>query len=98
MSLLDDARRLADDRPVRGGSALKSHPRGCCYYCGADGYGEPHADDCSWLAMPRIVAALEAGEEYIREMEGQGEHIDVLKRVQAYQRLKGSLDMEVLTP
>jgi hypothetical protein len=62
MSLLDDARRLLEDRPARGGSVLKSHPQGRCYYCAGDGYGEPHAPDCPWLALPQIVAALEGRE------------------------------------
>lgn len=68
MSLLDDARELAENCPIetdRGG-------RGECHYCVdgnyEDGYlsGSPtlpdvlHKPDCPWLSMPKIVAALEA--------------------------------------
>lgn len=62
MSLLDDARRLAKSgfTPWEDSCRLK------CELCGADGAGEdgpfPHESDCPWLAMPQIVAALEAAE------------------------------------
>jgi hypothetical protein len=71
-SLLDDARRLLEDRPARGGSVLKSHPQGRCYYCAGDGYGDPHAPDCPWRALPQIVAALEALAEYAKDENWMG--------------------------
>lgn len=80
MSLLDDARRLLADRPIRGGSALKSHPSGRCYYCLGDGYGEPHAPDCPWLSMSKIVAALEAAEHVeTAARRVQGHHPTTIK-------------------
>lgn len=68
MSLLDAARKMVADCPTmtdRGG-------RGECYYCGGGNYegcylsGSPtlpdarHESRCPWLAIPKIVAALEA--------------------------------------
>lgn len=80
MTLLDDARRLLDDRPPRGGSSLKSHPRGRCYYCLGDyDQREPHEPDCPWLSLPRIVAALEA----------TGALLDAVQRIQGHHERTG---------
>jgi hypothetical protein len=69
MSILDDARRLADMSPDgddgRGDTV--------CVYCLADHYirdgaaftradDVQHAPDCPWLSMPKIVEALKAAE------------------------------------
>ena len=60
MSPLDDARRLERDPPVTDDLA--------CYYCGRPVKntlarpGEPHAPDCLWLSMPKIVTVLAAAE------------------------------------
>jgi hypothetical protein len=59
MSLRDAIHQIMADRPIRGGSALGSHPQGRCYYCLGDGYGEPHQPDCPMLAMPKILGVLE---------------------------------------
>lgn len=61
MSVLDDARRLAEIDPwyehERAGTSF-------CIACGAyeDHTGRHHNPDCSWRALPGIVAALEAAE------------------------------------
>lgn len=62
MSLLDDARRLADPY------AVPEDGPGICWWCGepAMWIGGGHAPDCPWLSMPRIVAALEAAEGIAR--------------------------------
>jgi hypothetical protein len=58
-SLLEDARRLAEAGPYDdGGNGSYNEPS--CIHCLAFP-GDEHYDDCPWLAMPRIVAALEAG-------------------------------------
>ena len=54
MSVLDDARRL-----VASGSAPVDD-QGDCWFCQA--MTRDHESDCPWLALPRIVAALEAAE------------------------------------
>lgn len=56
MSILDDARRLAATDP------WYENERAGTSFCIACGMYESHADDCPWLALPRIVAALEAAE------------------------------------
>lgn len=48
MSLLDDAQRLADIDPAGGGNF--------CVAC--DNWTGAHADDCPWLALPKIVQVL----------------------------------------
>ncbi len=56
MSLLEDARRLAE--------YTNRQPRMICMTCQqpfAEGE-RGHASDCPYLALPRIVAALEAAE------------------------------------
>jgi hypothetical protein len=62
MSLLDDARRLADTdhTPCEDGT-------GRCVFCSVGGFDVRvgkmiHGDTCPLLSMPRIVAALEAAE------------------------------------
>ena len=66
MSLLDDASRLASHE-------LRDHDDvggyGFCPLCDEP---EGHRSGCPWLAMPRIVAALEAAEAYIHT--GPSEH------------------------
>lgn len=59
MNLLDAARWMAHNRPHEIGEA--------CWYCNAgqpdDSYLErPPKPDCPWLALPKIVAALEVAE------------------------------------
>jgi hypothetical protein len=76
MSLVDDARRLAETCPSetdRGG-------RGECYYCSGGNYEGDYSDqtptladfrhqpDCPWLSMPKIVAALEVAEQLCHHM------------------------------
>ena len=55
MSVLDDARRIAEaGAPEYGGDCVLCRQR-----IDGDAY-EGHAPDCPWLSLPRIVAALEA--------------------------------------
>lgn len=57
MSLLDEARRLAEQvDPIHVDS-------GHCFEC--EGWDQ-HLNDCPWLAMPRIVAALEAAQRLLQ--------------------------------
>ena len=39
-------------------------------------------------------AALEAAEAYVAEMEGQGQQVDVLRRIRAYQALVAAMNGE----
>jgi hypothetical protein len=47
-----------------------------CVYCGG---GRPHAPDCPWLALPQIVAALEAAERvssaWQADSDGRGDEV-----------------------
>jgi hypothetical protein len=67
VSLLDDARKLADEPPVTQDQTGEGH----CAYCYGDYYivdgakvtrsdQIQHEPDCPWLSMPKIVAVLEA--------------------------------------
>lgn len=73
MSLLEDARAISESAP----SSDDQCPH-CSAYIGpvrGGDYGE-HSPDCPWLAMPRIVAALEAAEKVASDMpldEGHAE-------------------------
>lgn len=78
MSLLDDARRMADGTPCADSSGGEYGE--VCAFCDAAphgiGYGrgpsepDPHKPDCPWLSMPRIVAALEAAHHFIFDDDG----------------------------
>lgn len=61
MILSDDARRLAVSNPVvaEGKIAIGA----VCAVCWVEG---GHDSECPWLALPRIVAALEAAERLSR--------------------------------
>lgn len=91
MDVLAAARKMLENEPVVGMDAFGSS---VCGFCGI-GYGFGHKPDCPVPTLPKIVAALEAARAYIVEMEGQGEHIDVLRRVQAYTRLSNALGESV---
>lgn len=74
MSLLDDARRLADVGP-----ALSEDTFCCLCYEQVESFGtnpvfpgKPHKTTCPALSFPRIVAALEAAESVKRAFEEQG--------------------------
>lgn len=54
MSLIEDARRLANTDP---------EVADFCFACGNDSH--KHYDDCQWSVMPRIVLALEAAERMV---------------------------------
>jgi hypothetical protein len=59
VSLLDDARRLAERKPDGNIGAWAE----MCIFCYGPLTGdEPHKPDCPWLSMPKIVAALDAVE------------------------------------
>lgn len=63
MSLLDDARQLLNIQPIE---ELPGEIGMYCRCCGEKIGESPefagHEPDCPWLAMPRIVAALEAAD------------------------------------
>ena len=73
MSLVDDARRLAAKDVVDldcncqfcGEIVAPNDPAECFTDHGELGH-TPHAPDCPWLSMPRIVEALEAAEQVNR--------------------------------
>lgn len=66
MSLLDDARRLAEqDEPDEN---FEHGGRRYFVFCGRM-VTQGHAPDCSWLALPKIVAALEAAELMVKTHE-----------------------------
>lgn len=97
MTLLGDARRLRDAifksnhykrvRPTVDGKGTWSACGDCEQLWPCRGSKILEAAE----ALPRIVAAMEAAEAYIAEMEGQGEQVDVLRRVRGYQRLVSSM-------
>lgn len=62
MSLLDDARRLAETDPAE---LVNSHSR--CHWCEEFTSTEQHTLDCPWLAIPKIVAALETAERIVQQ-------------------------------
>lgn len=92
MSLLDGARRLMAVDPFAHQESESTGTYSECVACG--GENRQHAPDCPWLSMPKIVAVLEAAEAYVREMEGQGERVDILRRVRTYQALVAALKGE----
>ncbi len=57
MSLLDDAKQIAEIENL--------DDQGYCMYCPTTAHRELHVPDCPWLAMPKIVAALEAADRLI---------------------------------
>lgn len=66
MSLLDDARRLADKLDRGGDGPWTSEGRAMrCLGCDVDLVTSSHASDCPWLSMSKIVAALEAAERFV---------------------------------
>lgn len=74
MSLLDDARRLASDPPISDDAE--------CVYCGV--YHENgHISGCAWLAMPRIIEALEAAQAVVDDYKPQRTWADVMWRLAA---------------
>ncbi len=67
MSLIDDARRISEAEAPLMGDAW-------CWFCRARLVGfesvvpdQPHNQDCPWLSLPRIVAALEAAQSLVDE-------------------------------
>lgn len=56
MSLLDDARELINRGPGDPEYPADAPCPYCCFL--------PHQEDCPWLALPRIVAVLEAAERW----------------------------------
>lgn len=84
MSLLDDAKRLAEQDAFYSDPC----PDGCCSSAecvfGCQNDGRKHGPDCPWLSLPRIVAALEASERltelippmYAQHVEDVREKVD----------------------
>ena len=64
MSMLDDARKMQGRSPW-----FLGHDASRCFYCNevlsASHPMRGHADDCPWLSMPKIVAALEAAHRVV---------------------------------
>ncbi len=76
MSPLDAARNLAGDTPID----YAGHDRGVlptCWYCERSGWEGDHADDCPILALPRIVAALEAAVQFESILKEWPEGMDI---------------------
>lgn len=61
MSAIEDARRLAGAEPVIHNKMTSENECAMCMGVSGD-----HVPECPWLAMPRIVAALEAAERHLR--------------------------------
>jgi hypothetical protein len=70
-SIVEMAKRLADD----GFTPWEDFCHLTCELCWsdfADDGSARHEDDCPWLAMPRIVAALEAAERIVAALDDDG--------------------------
>lgn len=66
MALIDDARRLAVKLdPWMARIDEDGYEYSVCHVCEADD-STGHDRDCPTLSLPRIVAALEASERYVR--------------------------------
>lgn len=67
MSLIDDARRLADAGSYDdGGNGSYNEPS--CIHCHS-WPEDQHEPTCPWLALPRIVAALEAAQALLKAVD-----------------------------
>ena len=56
---------------------------GECGFCDGTDSGDNHAPDCPWLALPRIVAAIEAAEHFVSYNHYQ----DLLRQTVSYRAL-----------
>lgn len=67
MSLLDDAQNLVSygDEPTEWVDSAGGPDVEVQLFCGMP-VPHGHADDCPWLSLPAIVAALEAANAYIK--------------------------------
>lgn len=63
MGLVEDAKRLADAGSYDDGGNGSLYEPSCIHCCGFP--DDPHKPDCPWLAMPRIVRALEAAQALV---------------------------------
>ena len=77
VTLIEDARRLAEAQPHHGGFA--------CPHCGMpdgchSGFRDTHHDDCPWLSLPKIVRALELAERYGITFEEQADGLHLIRR------------------
>lgn len=72
MSLVNDAKRLAEAWPIKWIDERTSK----CRFCHASLWNEndEHYDECPVLGLPQIVAALEAAERLIPMIERMGQH------------------------
>lgn len=68
MSLLGDARRLADSDGLVFIDGYDDHDYYCPLDCNASDRHQDHNCDCPWLALPKIVAVLEAAERFANNM------------------------------
>lgn len=73
MTLVEDARKIAISEPLQFNDDSRAIN---CLMCNSDHFRDghreidpdreiDHAPDCSWLAMPKIVAALEAADRLV---------------------------------
>lgn len=63
MTLIEDARRLAATEPSMIVSKYGDSFSQCFACRRMVDDGEPHTSDCPWLALPKIMAALEVAEQ-----------------------------------
>ena len=66
MTLIEDAKALAAISPKVMVQDLAGDADLACYACGNHEWDvSPHTPDCAWIAMPRIVKALEAAQAFL---------------------------------
>lgn len=92
MSLLDDARRLVNgpcptywDVEMVGTVGRLGPDQGTvlkCAHCRQKLH--EHAPDCPWLSMPKIIAALEAAEQFVDAFDRPLDKSTVNKRFAAF--------------
>lgn len=75
MTPLEAAKALAETKIFN--SSVRPSPCFACPFCAmpdgtSSGFGEMHHPSCPWLAMPQIVAALEAAQAIVWEEDRRG--------------------------
>jgi hypothetical protein len=79
MTPLEAARKILDEGPLLGQTSDDYRSWYTCVFCVAEQEWAddfPHKPDCPWLAMPKIVAALEAAEAVLHNEMGSPEQDD----------------------
>ncbi len=85
MTPLEAARKMAETCPTFEPEPGVVH----CAVCYA--YLPTHAPDCPWLAMPQIVAALEAAEHLTEAWQGSVDNFPMLEVLERVKGLAGTL-------